>query len=394
MYGVLHWLEGFLTVFVGGINALDAINILHREEYPIRKLRPTEGGYLFNCTVFCADDVADRLEELNVPYEIKKRSGLPFIFGTHIRRPGLVVGLFFALLLVYGSTRLVWDVRVESSEMYDEDAVISALSDVGVHTGAKLHDIDVYKAEQSFLINNPQYSKIVINLRGTVVNVQLRLRNSHEHAEVSDGGFDIVAKEAGLVQSVVANKGEPAVQKWDTVEKGDLLISGTVYGVHGACYLYHARGSVTATVYREYTVMIPLKTEEKIYTGREKTKTAYSVLGKEFAIFSDESSPFDYADVQTSRQELKPFGLRIPVIKETVKYSEYVLQAQTITVSQAEEKARAAFDAYLDREVEGEIVNTVIEVEYNSELEAVLLSATAEIITEIGEERAIAPLSE
>lgn len=393
MYGILHWLVGYIVIELRGSDALGTVNTLHGEGYIFSKLRPTENGYEFNCTVFNADAITARLDELCAHYEIISKKGMPFMVGNRIRRPGLMVGAALALFLVFASTRLVWDVRVECAEEYDEPAALSALAELGVYTGARLHSIDVYKAEQSFLINNPRYSKIVINLEGTIASVQLRLRDTVEHKEEKEGAYDIVAKEAGVVHSVTANKGEPAVQKGDTVAEGDVLISGTVIGVRGAYYLYRAEGSVTATVYREYTVIIPLKTNEKVYTGREETKTAYTVLGAELDLFSDEKSSFDYADVVTTGKKIDFLGLHLPVLKETVTYKEYILRPVTITESEAEQKARVAFAAYLEREVEGEIINTAVEAVYSEELQAVVLSATAEVITEIGAERPISPLS-
>lgn len=385
MYRIIYWLSGYLCISLKGDGALKAVNALHGEGLSPGKLTPTEEGYSFTCTVFNADTVLKRLEELGIEHNIVKKCGAPFLLRSYLQRTGLWVGLVLALFIMYGSTRLVWDVRVECADPIDEAAALDALSDLGVYSGARINDIDVYKAELSFLMNNSQYSKAVINMQGSVACVQLKLRDKAQHREENTLPCNIVATEPGLIYSMVATKGKPTVQKGDTVAKGDILIAGNVTGVHGEEYLYSAAGSVKAMVYREYTVIIPLKTTEKYYTGKKETKTTYTVLGECIPLFKDEKTSFKYATATAQKNKTRIFGLRLPVVKETVTYEEYLPTSVTITETAAKEKALSAFDKYLEREAHGEVIEKETDIKYSEELEAVILTGTASVITEIGE---------
>ncbi len=393
MYRIIRLITGYLKLRLKGDCVLQAVSVLAEEGFVLSGFTPVEEGYSAKCSVFGADSLLKRLAELGVETEISCRGGLPFRCMGYMRRGGLWLGLALGMLIVFGSTRVLWDVRPQCDGDYDSAAVLSDLKELGVFTGASLYDINVYEAEQRFLVKNSLYSDISINLQGTVANVKLRLRTDAEHKAEDNTPCDIVAKEAGIIHKITATKGEPAVEKGNTVAEGDVLINGLVTGKHGGEYLYRATGSAMAMVYREYTVIIPLKTTEKQYTGKTETKTLYTVLGREIPLYKTDCTSFAYADSRVNTETIRLASVVFPVVKETLTYREYVLCPVEISVAEAKEKALSAFDAYLEREVDGEVQSTKTECVYSKELDAVVLSATAEVITEIGVAKEISPLS-
>ncbi len=391
MYRIIHYVMGFLWLELTGDNVLEAITVISAEGINTGNFKPSDKGYYITCSVFGADKLIKRLKELGVNVTVIDKKGLPFSIGKHLRRPGLWVGFALALLIIFGSTRLLWDVRAECDGDYDRAELFQQLKILGVYPGASLYGINVYEAEQRFLIENTRFSDIAINIQGTVATVKLRLRTNAIHKQEDTTPCNIVASEAGVIEKITSTKGKPALKKGDTVAAGDVLINGEVIGVHGEVYLQHATGTVTARVYREYTVMIPLKTTQKQYTGKVETKVLYNLLGREIPLYKDETSPFAYSDAETTTQEQSVLGLKLPIKKETVTYKEYTLCPIEITESEAKAKALAAFQGYLERETEGEVINTYTEYYYSEEFNGIMLSATAEIIMEIGTERPLTP---
>lgn len=384
MYKLLHFLFGYIKLELKGKNALEYINILYNEGYVFWGMSVWEEGYTISCSVKDADKLTARLSELGADYGVEAQKGLPFFAYLYRGRLGLLAGLFVAMLIVYASTCVLWDVRIECNGEFNEDQVLSELKELGVCDGAFIKSIDVYKAELGFLINNKGYSDIAINIQGTVAAVKLRLRVDAPRQEEKQGAYDVVASEAGIIHSVSAVKGAPTVKKGDTVAAGDLLISGTMQGAYGEYYVYHAYGSVKARVYREFSVIIPLETTEKVYTGREEEKVSYCVLGKSIDVFKSEFSEFEMADAETKVKKLTLLGAKLPVEKHSLVYREYEIKPQTITKEEAARRADNAFKAYIERELEGEVLNTQSECVYNEELNAVVLNGTVELIAEIG----------
>ncbi len=384
MYGILNYIAGYVSIEIEGEHALATVNALHADGYRFRALTPTDKGFSLRHSVFGADSFIARLDTMGISYSITGRGGFSFFVGRYIKRAGLFVGLLLALAIVYGSTRLVWDVRVECGGEFDEKEVLHSLKELGLYVGAEAAEVDVYRAEQTFLAENRMYSDIAINMQGTVAMVQLRLSSGGEHADSDSAPSDIVASEAGVVRKITATKGEPAVAAGDTVAKGDLLISGAVTGKYGAVYLHPAKGSVVATVFRDFTVVIPLEGTKKQPTGRSETKTAYTVLGKEIALFSAEETSFPVADLTVQSEKLMAFGMALPIVKETLTYSEYKEIPVTLTEQEARERALAAFHGYLERETVGRVVETETDFYFNEELNSLILTATATLETEIG----------
>ena len=386
LYKLIHLVLGYITIKLCGDNALAIINTLNGEGKKFFSAVVGENCFYISCSVFSADGLEKRLKDLGADYSIEKRSGLSFLVYRYKKRVGLLVGMALAMLIVYGSTRVIWDVRVDCNGDYDRVQVQKALSRLGVESGKRIGDIDVYKTELSFLVQNPQFSDMALNIQGTVAVVKLRVRTESPRQEQKSGVYDVIAAEAGIIQSVSAIKGAPAVKRGDTVAKGDLLISGVMQGAYGEYYLHHACGSVTATVYRDFFTIIPLSGSDKMYTGNEKAKCALTVLGKRISLFFNEFSPYELADVETETKPVSLWGIKLPIVKETVTYKEYTVQPTTVSVEEATLQAKAAFKAYLEREVKGEIISASAECEYNEQLNAVLLDGTAEVITEIGVE--------
>lgn len=386
MYKLLHFLLGYIRLKISGKDALKHINTLHSEEYSFWDMEVGEDCYLISCSASSADKLLSRLDAAEAEYTVEKRIGLPFVVYPYRRRAGLLVGMLLAMVIIYASTRVIWDVRIDCNGEYEEEQIFSELKSFGVYNGASIKKLNVYEAELGFLINNPKFSDIAVNIQGTVAAVKLRLRTESPRQEEKEGAFDVIAAEPGIINSVSATKGKPTVKKGDTVNTGDILISGVMQGAYGEYYIHHAYGSVKATVYREFSVIIPLESTEKVYTGRTETKSSYIVLGKGFDMFVTEFTEFENADIETHTKNLSIAGAALPIEKQTLLYKEYEIKPQILTKEEAERRANNAFRAYIERELDGEVINTSSECIYNEELGAVILNGTIELITEIGVE--------
>lgn len=395
MYRILHLLTGYIKVKISGTESLKEINALYSQEFKFWGLDIGEDCYYISCSVFAADKLVEKLKAMGANFAVVKRGGLPFAVFPYRGRPGMVVGMLIAMAIVYGSTRILWDVRVDCNGDYDRAEVTHALKGLGVYSGALLKEVNIYEAELKFLMENPRYSDIAVNIQGTVAAVKLRVRTEAPRQEdKAPGAYDVVAKEAGIIRSVSAVKGAPVVKRGDTVAAGDVLISGVMQGAYGEYYLHHASGSVKATVYREFSVIIPLESTQKVYTGETEKKVSYTVLGKRVDMFLDELSNFEYADADTHTKKLTLFGAALPIVKEALVYRKYYIATVYLTQQQAEDRAKAAFSAFIERELDGDVVNTTANCVYDEELDAVVLNGTVELVAEIGVETPMSVIPE
>ncbi len=385
MNGILHRIGGYLCIRISGEGALDAVNALNAAGKRFWALCPEEDGFSLRCSLFDADGIKQLLDGMGAKYGMERFRGLPRLLRPFKKRPGLFVGMLLAMLICYAAGNVVWDVRINCNGEYNEAAVRQALSELGVSVGVPVKSINIYRSELQFLVNNNDFSDIAVNIEGTVASVELRLKREAPRHPPLLGYCDIVAKEAGVIKSITARHGVPAVKAGDTVEAGQLLISGLMVGKFGENYLYHAEGSITATVQREFFVAIDLESSRKEYTGREKSFVAYEILGKEFKMYREGDSGFEKAEIYTETVPITLFGMKTPVQKYKVTYKEYKIVEESISEAEAERRAYAALKAYIERET-GKATDVQAVCTHNEETGFTELSAIITVETEIGVE--------
>ncbi len=81
---------------------------------------------------------------------------------------------------------------------------------------------------------------------------------------------NIVATKSGIVKKLIYSKGEANVKTNDSVNKGDILITGTLKKDEETKNTICAKGNVYAEVWYRATVKMPLKKEENILTGKTR----------------------------------------------------------------------------------------------------------------------------
>ena len=127
----------------------------------------------------------------------------------------------------------------------------------------------------------------------------------------------------GVIVSVNAQSGVAAVKSGDTVRKGDVLIRGeervSAEEVRGVA----ARGEVIARTWAEAEAEVSTVRLERVYTGRDSTKSVLRLLSWQFPLSPAEPFPV----CETAVEQLPVGGLYLPLMIERTTYTEYELRA-------------------------------------------------------------------
>jgi similar to stage IV sporulation protein len=94
-------------------------------------------------------------------------------------------------------------------------------------------------------------------------------------------------------------QGQPAVGVGDTVEKGQLLISGTAVSTMGTTRTVHALGDVKGRTWHTLTVRMPLEYIKKVYVGHRSLKISMIFGGKRLNFYRNSSIFGDTCDTIT-----------------------------------------------------------------------------------------------
>ncbi len=152
------------------------------------------------------------------------------------KRYGLFAALLTLAVLCILSERVVWDVRVEGEFTVDEEVLLSELAQGGLCAGALWSDMDFSQTEADILAASEHIAWVSIDRRGHVAYAVIAERAVHEDPPPAPYPYgNIVATCDAVVDELLVHTGVAVVKKGDTVQKGDLLVSGVLPNDGGVC---------------------------------------------------------------------------------------------------------------------------------------------------------------
>lgn len=168
------------------------------------------------------------------------RGPVPCISGF-LRRPVLLLGCLFAAAIVIFQSLLVESIQVSGYKAIPETALLECLENQGIYRGAYRPGIDWAAAEQNIYETFPQVTWVQLAYSGRLVILNISESDHHilgedvpsDYAEGPAGTADrtytdIIAAEAGYIESINTYYGFALAEEGDYVEKGQVLITGRV----------------------------------------------------------------------------------------------------------------------------------------------------------------------
>ena len=157
---------------------------------------------------------------------------------------------------------------------------------------------------------------------GTQINVRVRENEDSgdegtDYAVMPQDGNDLVAERSGIIESMIVRKGIPLVKKGDTVEKGQILVSGAVpvVGDDGETtgYQYQkADADIRARTILEYEDTENVQYPEKIYYDFQQAEP-YLQIGNLYLNSGKSDKISDQAEIYTLKRTSFGEHFSIPV---------------------------------------------------------------------------------
>ena len=207
--------------------------------------------------LYAVNQAADRrgasLEQL-------KRFGIYWYLKDMLRRPVLIFGLLFLLILaVILPTRILF-VRVEGNNRIATALIEETAAQCGIRFWASRREVRSERVKNRLLQSIGQLQWVGVNTSGCVATISVREK------EVKDGAENfsvsrIVACRDGVISTVVCTSGNTLCIPGQAVREGQTLISGfTDCGL--SIRAERAQGEVFAFTNREILAVLPLDTVE------------------------------------------------------------------------------------------------------------------------------------
>lgn len=350
---MIRFFRGTVELKLTGVSLEACLNRWTKAEISFWDLR-RDGDFTARCCI-CERETEQAEAEANraqMELQVLAYHGLPNLMRKFALRRVLLFGTLIAVGLAMFAQNFVWFLSVSGTESVPDSVILQALAEEGVKFGAWGPDLNSEDLKNRVLNRIPALRWLAVNREGGVVTVLAAERNPEEPVEEHSGVTNVVAVRSGFIREMSVTEGIPAVAPGDSVEAGDLLISGIAeWTTH--TQLLHASGVVYADTLRQYDIVSPVSVLQKVYTGKQERSISIIFQRNRRKISGNSSNLGAMCDRIIESSELTlPGGYQLPVIVET----QTLLQYELIPVALSRDAAMEQLQAEADRMLEHEMV--------------------------------------
>lgn len=300
---MLHWIQyirGYVSIKVWGYSTERFLNLCGNHDILLWDIENHGGYYTMKVSVKGFFSLKTLLRKTGTKVSVLNRYGLPFFVPKIKKRKIFVAGLIICLMFWMFMTRFIWDIEIEGNYSLTEDVLMDYLKSQGVHTAMKKSGLQIEELERNLREEYDIITWASLKMDGTTLIIQIRenempeydtsVRNERDASlpnPEAGTGKDIVAAKDGTIVYMITRKGVPQVAVGDTVEKGQLLVSGAVPVYNDDLTVrryqyYEADADIRISYDKSVCVEKKIAYQDKEYTGNEKKILLFGLNDKEF----------------------------------------------------------------------------------------------------------------
>ena len=348
----LKYMLGYLRISVEGYYIERFINICTMNKILIWNLKREKNVKLhLNIGVqdfYRAINVAKKLQ---CKVKIEKKRGIPFIINKYKKRKIFLISLIIIFVTLLISSNYIWNVEVQIEDNSKLENIEEDIKNAGLKNGMKKSQVNTEEIINKIRYKRNDISWIGINLDGT--NAIVKIVKAKETPKLIDEKeyCNIVAKKAGTIAKIIAQKGTAKVNVGDKVEEKQVLIQGTMEGKYTGTRLVHSLGEVKAIVEYTKNEKIYLKEEQKVKTGKKEQK--YGIKFNNFQInFYKTLSKFEIYDTIEEEKKLRIFSnLYLPISVKKITNEEEEKVSKEYSIEEAVEKGTKQLEQQLKKKI-------------------------------------------
>ncbi len=334
------YIDGYITVRVEGLHIEKFINMTSKNDIKMWEIKRIDYTTIeMKMYYYQYPLLKNILKKTNCRSKILKKTGLHFIINRIKKRSIFTAGaLFFVALLVYLSS-FIWFVEITGNDNIDSQRIFSYAEKAGLKTGIHKDSINLRNVEEYIITGIDEISVVNIKYKGTRAIIKVVERTMPPNIINPDEMVDIVASKDGIIDTILAYKGQVMVKKGDFVKAGQVLISAIP--AEGSDERVHAMGLVTARTWYESIQQIPLSYSEDVRTGEMKKKICIKWGSKKLYIKNSNKSYEKYDKIEKIT-DIKVFGIPTTLSRVT----EYLYEKETVVTELTYEEA---FDLAIEK---------------------------------------------
>jgi similar to stage IV sporulation protein len=276
---------------------------------------------------------------------ITKKVGLPFFIAKNKTRYGFLTGFVICLVILYFMSGCVWNICISGNKNVRSSEIKKSLKEIGVFEGAKISGIDPKEKRNELLLKQSGLSWAAINVEGTKVTVDVT--ESKQNEEQNTQPSNLLSTQDGIVRKIEVKNGVAAVKVGDTIQKGQLLVSGMIEYSDGSVDFVKSSGSIYAEVDFSITTVQPLKVTESVKTGEVLSRKVLNFFSLEIPLFlGDIKEPYVTYEVE---EKISSGNSYLPIKIYTKKFFKTKEITYELTPQRAEARAKKSADETIEK---------------------------------------------
>lgn len=298
---LIRYLRGYVKIRVEGYSSERFLNLCSYHRIYIWGLKPCGQAYELYMDLRGVRKIRPIVRKTHTRIHITGRYGFPFFLHRYRKRKLFFLGILLCIGLLYEYSGRIWDIHFGGNESWTDETLMEFLNTKNIRPGMPKKEVD---CPQIVTDIRQQYNDIVwvsASVEGSLLKIQIK-ENEDTFIEEENTAMDekpdaeqqtdaatetptdLVASEDGVITDMITRRGVPMVHIGDSVQKGEVLVSGRIEICNDANevigYRYEiSDADVFADTTMEYTDSVPVTYAQKQYNQKKQRWAAFVQIG-------------------------------------------------------------------------------------------------------------------
>ncbi|RGZ01493.1 sporulation protein YqfD [Clostridium sp. AM58-1XD] len=201
-----------------------------------------------------------------------------------------MIGFLAFFIFLYSMSLFIWDIEIYGNSRYSSDTLMDFLESQNIRYGMMAGTVSCESLESAMRSEFSEITWVSAQVSGTRLLVKIKENEVLSSIPVRDTSpCDIVAEKGGTITKMIVRQGTPAVRPGDTVEAGQILVSGIVTVTDDsqtvvAEHPVHADADIRARTISEEEKTFHSWRKVEAYTGKKKTGLFLKAFHSSFSL--------------------------------------------------------------------------------------------------------------
>lgn len=341
---VIRWLRGGTRLALCGSSPEKLLRLIQKRRINLWQAYINGQTLVLNMQNKNSKEVCNLAQGMGLEILKCKSYGLPVLLKKYKNRVGFFVGVSIILILPFILSQFVLNITVEGNTNVESISIVRALEKMGLKKFTLAASHDTRSMERKLLLEIKELSFASVTVRGATIEVKVREGTATTEVLDTTTPSNIVANMDAKILETRVFEGHRQIKAGDSVQKGDLLVSGIMEDGSGKNRLVRSRAEIIAETKRELSTTIPIA--QTTYTQTQTTVVKKIFFGN-VQIFSSGNSPSTDAKLIKKAQKITILGKDTPAFIINEIYISRISSTQNIDVETAKKQVLSNVEKYV-----------------------------------------------